>query len=377
MHLVHFSDTHLGFFEYAKIDPETGLNQREQDFYRAWWKVVDDILADPPDLVIHAGDLFHTPRPTNRAIRVASEGLKKIGEAGIPVVLISGNHSTPRIRATGSIFETLSLFPNVRAAFRGAYERFRVGAVAVHAVPHCATEEEMRAAFQSIELDATAELNILITHGSWQGRKVYSMGEFSEQLIPDVESLLGVRFDYIALGHYHRRVDVNDHTSYSGSTERTSLNQRSADTGYLRVRWQGEELQREFVTVPSRPMHRIELTPSPEASPSDILAALEAEAAQTPEGAIVDLAINGIRRETYLKLDLREVNGLFQDALVVERSIQLLSDEDGTGTAGEIGSLPEEFERFLARKDLLPDDRKRLLNLGLGFLTTVAETQGD
>ncbi len=90
----------------------------------------------------------------------------------------------------------------------------------------------------------------------------------------------------------------------------------------------------------------------------------------------MDLAINGIRRETYLKLDLREVNGLFQDALVVERSVQLLSDEGGAGTAGEIGSLPEEFERFLARKDLLPDDRKRLLDLGLGFLTTVAETQG-
>ncbi|NOZ56812.1 MAG: exonuclease SbcCD subunit D [Calditrichaeota bacterium] len=377
MRLVHFSDTHLGFFEYARIDPETGLNQREQDFYRAWWKVVDDILSDPPDLVIHAGDLFHTPRPTNRAIRVASEGLKQIGEAGIPVVLISGNHSTPRIRATGSIFETLSLFPNVRAAFRGVYERFRVGNVAVHCVPHCATEEDMQAAFEAIELDAKAELNILVTHGSWQGRTAYSMGEFSEQRIPDVEALLDVRFDYIALGHYHRRVDVSDHASYSGSTERTSLNQRDAETGYLRVEWKAGELRREFVPVPSRPVHRVELRPTPDAGPSEILAALEREAAQTPEGAIVDLALLDIRRETYLKLDLREVDRLFEKALIVERSVQLRNDDSEERTAGEIGSLTEEFERFVVRRDMLPDDRQRLLKLGLEFLTAVTEEQGE
>ncbi len=377
MHLVHFSDTHLGFFEYSKTDPETGLNQRELDFYRAWWKVVEDILRDPPDLVIHAGDLFHTPRPTNRAIRVASEGLKKIGDAGIPVVLISGNHSTPRIRVTGSIFETLSLFPNVKAAFRGVYERFRVGKVAVHCVPHCATEAEMRAAFEAIRLDNTAELNILVTHGSWQGRETYSMGEFSEQRIPDVEALLGLRFDYVALGHYHRHVDVNDHVSYCGSTERTSLSQRNAETGYLRLRWEANQLQRAFVAVPSRPVRRVELKPSPDTGPSEILETLEREAAQTPEGAIVDLALVDIRRETYLKLDLREIDRIFERALVVERTVRLRNEEDSERSGTEIGSLTEEFERFVVRRDLLPDDRRRLLNLGLEFLTAVTEGQGE
>ena len=70
MKFVHFSDTHLGYSDYYKIDPHTGINQREQDFYNAWNQAIGDILQIKPDFVIHAGDLFHTSRPTNRAIAV-------------------------------------------------------------------------------------------------------------------------------------------------------------------------------------------------------------------------------------------------------------------------------------------------------------------
>src|SRR4030042_6269893 len=99
MKLIHFSDTHLGFSEYHKIDPVAGINQREQDFYNAWNFIIDDIISQKPDLVLHAGDLFHTTRPSNRAIAVALEGIQKLSDANIPIVLISGNHSPPKIRA--------------------------------------------------------------------------------------------------------------------------------------------------------------------------------------------------------------------------------------------------------------------------------------
>ena len=48
MKLLHFSDTHLGFSEYYKVDPQTGLNQREQDFYDAWDQVIDAIFESNP-----------------------------------------------------------------------------------------------------------------------------------------------------------------------------------------------------------------------------------------------------------------------------------------------------------------------------------------
>ena len=49
MKIIHFSDTHLGFSEYSKLDPETGINQREQDFYNAWNYIIDDILKQKPE----------------------------------------------------------------------------------------------------------------------------------------------------------------------------------------------------------------------------------------------------------------------------------------------------------------------------------------
>ncbi|MCE7944718.1 MAG: exonuclease sbcCD subunit D, partial [Chlorobi bacterium CHB1] len=113
MRFFHFADTHLGFSDLSKVDPHTGVNRREQDFYDAWWRAIDAILTHRPDFVLHAGDLFQSPRPNNRAIAIALAGLKQLNEANIPFVVVAGNHSTPRIRATGNIFEALSVLPNV------------------------------------------------------------------------------------------------------------------------------------------------------------------------------------------------------------------------------------------------------------------------
>ncbi|HDM25348.1 MAG TPA: exonuclease SbcCD subunit D, partial [Thermoplasmatales archaeon] len=64
--IVHLADTHLGFSAYRKITKD-GLNQREVDVYNAFGRAVDKILEIKPDLIIHAGDLFDSVRPNNRA----------------------------------------------------------------------------------------------------------------------------------------------------------------------------------------------------------------------------------------------------------------------------------------------------------------------
>src|SRR2546426_7410977 len=127
MRLIHFSDTHLGFSESSKVDPATGINIREQDTYNAFNTVNAEAIRRKPDVVVHAGDLFHSPRPSNRAIVVALVGFQRLTEAKIPVVLIAGNHSVPRVAATGSIFEAMSVLPGVRSAHRERYEAFEIG----------------------------------------------------------------------------------------------------------------------------------------------------------------------------------------------------------------------------------------------------------
>ena len=111
MRLVHLSDTHLGHSAYNKTD-SSGINQREADVYSAFNEIIEYILKTKPDLVIHSGDLFDSVRPSNRAIHEAFRQLVRLSRAEIPTVLISGNHSTPRHKATGSIFRLLEFLDN-------------------------------------------------------------------------------------------------------------------------------------------------------------------------------------------------------------------------------------------------------------------------
>jgi DNA repair exonuclease SbcCD nuclease subunit len=59
MRLLHFSDSHLGFAEFSKTDPTTGVNQRELDVYATFNSVIAETVKRKPNIVVHAGDLFH------------------------------------------------------------------------------------------------------------------------------------------------------------------------------------------------------------------------------------------------------------------------------------------------------------------------------
>ncbi|MFL5640121.1 MAG: exonuclease SbcCD subunit D, partial [Gemmatimonadaceae bacterium] len=67
MRLVHLADIHLGFRQYQRQTP-AGINQREADVATSLRRVIDTVIELRPDLVLIAGDVFHTVRPTNPAI---------------------------------------------------------------------------------------------------------------------------------------------------------------------------------------------------------------------------------------------------------------------------------------------------------------------
>ena len=164
MKIIHLSDTHLGYGEYSRIDPASGINQRELDVNAAFKQAIDIILKKKPDLVIHAGDLFDSPRPSNRAIHTALFELQRLSNAGIPTVLVSGNHSTPRVAASCSIFEAITILPNIYPVYKKQYEKIIIGDAAVHVVPHTSSDTELCAELDKVKKDAKAKYNILGLH---------------------------------------------------------------------------------------------------------------------------------------------------------------------------------------------------------------------
>lgn len=140
--ILHFSDTHLGYSEYSALDP-AGINQRESDVYQAFVQAIDKSIELKPVVAIHSGDLFDNVRPANRAINMAMTQFRRLSEAGIAVVVIAGNHSAPKIRTTGSIFQSLAQLRGVFPIYDGEYKLIRIGEIAVHGISDSPTVEEL------------------------------------------------------------------------------------------------------------------------------------------------------------------------------------------------------------------------------------------
>jgi len=367
MNILHFSDSHLGYSEYNKIDPVTGINRREQDFYNAWQQVIEAILSLKPDVVVHAGDLFHNPRPGNRAIRVALEGIKKISDAHIPIVIVSGNHETPKIRATGSIFESIALFDNVYLAYSGKYERFTIKGIDFHCVPHCSITEDLDLALKSIRMEKSPAKNILVTHGAWSGKQTFGMGEFNEQRLPDIEAELGQQFDYIALGHYHNFIRIKDHVCYSGSTERTSLNEAGNSCGFVTVGL--ENFNVDFHSISTRLMVKIGPVDCAGLAAEQISARISDLSAGVPDGAIVLLTLENMEDHTFLKLAGYDLDQFFPRVFHLEKRIhRQTQDALEYGRGSSIESITVEFERYMESVKGLEFDPEKLKKLGIAYL---------
>lgn len=368
MKFIHFSDTHLGFADYHKIDPVTGINQREQDFYNAWNHMISQILELKPDFVVHAGDLFHTTRPTNRAIAVALEGIQKLSDRGIPLVLVSGNHSTPKIRATGSIFESIALFPNVYAAYQSKYESFPIGECQIHCIPHCSITEELKSEFEKIAPDSKFTFHILVTHGSWAGQKSFSMGEFNEQHLPDPEPLLDTKFNYIALGHYHKHIEIKPHIIYSGSIEKTSFNEAGNTNGFILVDLDKSTTQ--FIETPARPMFKLGPIDCRELTTTQIYAELEKLSTPDLEQAQLSLFLNNVAHDTLIKLESRHIDGIFPQVFYLSTMITQINFKGEKQSAStSLGTLPLEFERYMTSLEDGELDKDRLTKMGLEYLS--------
>src|SRR5260370_18413529 len=164
MKLAHVADLHLGFRQFDRQRPK-GANQREVDVAEVFKRAVDDLLEQKPDLIVIAGDLFHSVRPTNAAILYCFRHLRRLrtGLPTTPIVVIAGEHDTPRSTETGSIlrlYEALGVEIAVEAARRIVFPKLDC---AVLAVPQQALASADRPALRPDPGGPT--LNVLVTHG--------------------------------------------------------------------------------------------------------------------------------------------------------------------------------------------------------------------
>ncbi|MBI5500829.1 MAG: exonuclease SbcCD subunit D [Deltaproteobacteria bacterium] len=379
MRLIHFSDTHLGFAESAKVDPATGLNVREQDVYRAFSAVIDAALERKPDLVVHAGDLFHSARPSNRAIVTALLGFQRLSAAGIPLIVVAGNHSVPRVAASGSIFDALRVLPGIRSAHSGRCEVFELGDAAVHCIPHVPTEDGLRAALDALAPRADKRFNVLVMHaGVEEADGRFSLAEFNAVNLPSGAIQRMGEFDYVALGHYHRPMQVAPRVRYSGSTERLHASEAGYAKGFLEVDLAGGTTT--FHRLAPREILPLPVLPCRGKTPGEVLDALRAIAASVPsvEGAIVVVRLEEIDPVAWIEL-WRERRDFERERLAGAFEVRwektFAAVRRGSGGGGPIGSLATEFAAYMKSAATEGLDRERLRALGERLIARVLEDE--
>jgi len=84
MRFAHLGDTHLG-----RSYP---TSQRVSAFNEAFKLVIDRVLNEELDFVIHTGDFFDKYNPWPSVVKFATEQLFRLQEEDIPIFIIRGNH---------------------------------------------------------------------------------------------------------------------------------------------------------------------------------------------------------------------------------------------------------------------------------------------
>ncbi|MEW5937667.1 MAG: DNA repair exonuclease [Candidatus Thermoplasmatota archaeon] len=364
MRFIHVADTHLGYAAYSRLSPE-GYNQRELDVHEAFRKVVDLAIERRVDAVLHAGDLFDSVRPSNRTIAFAFEEVSRLSEADINFVAISGNHSTPRLRATGSVFR---LFESIRGAhpvYKGGYEQVEIGDAVVHCVPHCLDQAQFEAELSKVS-HAEGKRNVALMHCAVKGVEVFSYGELNELSIGSGQ--LWRWMDYIALGHYHEPVEVRKGCRYAGSTERFSFSEAGHRRGIVEVDLErGDEI---FLEIGIREMCDLPEIDCRSLAPKEILErAAAAIQSADPEGKILRLTLSNIPRSVQGAIDFRALKAVASDALHLQMRIKLAEEGyERTGAAAQFRDLCSEFDTYLHERPIEGLDRKRLAEMGTHYL---------
>lgn len=362
MDIVHFSDTHLGHQQFSRTDPRSGLNQREQDHYDAFDAIIASCLENPPDLVIHAGDLFDGVRPSNRALAVALGGFVRLSRAGIPTVVIAGNHEHPKMLETGSPFRLFEHLEHVHPIYKGRIESIEVAGRVVHAVPQMASSDALREAMSTVcqTADERRGQDVLVMHGGVMGMEAFHHAEFNELSLDPAWFTGGQedRFAYVALGHYHGRTEIAPRVHYCGAPDRVSMRESGERKGFLRVKLGAAP---EFVELPGRPYADLPRLDATGLDADAVLSGCDAALARVPDGAVARLRVDHLNPDLRGSLDWKLLNTHRARLLDLKLEPQFADEAHHAATGATIGSLHEEFEAFAASYPLEGMDRKQLV----------------
>ena len=237
LRLLLLGDTHLGL-------PAAG-------HFANYQRALEPALRGDVDLVVHGGDVFYRSRIKPGLVLRAFEPLKRLADAGVPVIVVPGNHERSAIP-----FPLLALHPGVFIFDRPRTFSLTVRGMRVAIAGFPNDRDHIRERFAGLVeqtgwRSAAADVRLLCIHQTVEGATVGPAG-YVFRWAPDVIPGAAVPSGFAAVlsGHIHRhqvlRTDLRRHplaapVFYAGATERTSGAERDETKGYLMMEVAADE----------------------------------------------------------------------------------------------------------------------------------------
>lgn len=393
--VVHFADVHLGVENYGRFDPGTGLSTRLGDFLSAVDRIVQTALEQQADLAIFAGDAYKTRDPSPTYQREFARRVHRLSQAGLPTVLVAGNHDTPNAvgRAhTMEIFDTLEVENVFVARSPGLFEiETRHGMVQVGVLPWIvrsgllARDEHKNKNLQQVNdlllerveaiLNGQEGLvsrlrpdmpHILVAHGTIQGA-VYSSERsvmLGYDMVLPLDLVKNPAWDYVALGHIHKHQALEDErfppVVYAGSIARIDFGEEKEDKGFVIAQVERGSCSWQFHKLDVRPFVTVRVQADGEDPTAQIVQALKR--ASIDEAVVRVIVQTTAERGPLIneKELFRALKGAFHVAPIVRDIVR--SDRMRLGGQQDIAGMTplEVLERYLQVKQT-PPDRVELL----------------
>ncbi|PYS46443.1 MAG: hypothetical protein DMF68_19195 [Acidobacteria bacterium] len=245
MRFLHLADIHLGCRRY-------NLEERTKDFFRAWYDIIEKhAIPNHVDFILIAGDFFDRRNIDPQAMNHAIAGLERLKDAGIPVIAIEGNHDQRDAVSEHSWMRSLSEWGYIKLLEPTRDEEGNLALVAWDETERTGSYIDVAGAriFGSHWYGASAtaaipiladalrragtegRFNILMLHTDVEGQTNRPIPAVPVAKLKELKQLV----DYLALGHTHKKFDLDGWAFNPGALEPTSIDEYKEERGAFLV----------------------------------------------------------------------------------------------------------------------------------------------
>lgn len=205
LRFIHTADLHLG----SRVMGVTGMDEdTRRDLalatYQSWKTIVDLCIQEKVDFLLIAGDTYDSTDNNIRAQLQFREGLVRLGQNGIPVYIVHGNHDP-----YNSWSRSIALPENAVVLSHTAPEYVihldgsgvPLAAIVGMSFPTDHVKENLAQKFPARKAEWPYTIGLLhCSVGSSMGHEPYAPCA--------AEDLTSCGYDYWALGHIHKRTEI-------------------------------------------------------------------------------------------------------------------------------------------------------------------------